>query len=136
MIPRREDSRRWLALGAVCVGTLMIALDATVVNVALPIIQGDLHVSATSLAWVVNAYLVSFGGLLLLAGRPAGRLARPPRLLPDRPGRLHGSFADVRAGVAFVTSAGGASEPSRKCALAVAPEVRRPRMAIWSAAVW
>ena len=47
----------------------MIALDATVVNVALPILQGDLHVSAASLAWVVNAYLISFGGLLLLAGR-------------------------------------------------------------------
>jgi EmrB/QacA subfamily drug resistance transporter len=76
MTPRRKESRRWLALGAVCTGTLMTALDATVVNVALPTIQQDLHVSAASLAWVVNAYLISFGGLLLLAGRLGDLLGR------------------------------------------------------------
>jgi EmrB/QacA subfamily drug resistance transporter len=63
------DSRRWLALVVLCVGMLMIVLDVTVVNVALPSIQTDLGFSQSSLAWVVNAYLISFGGLLLLAGR-------------------------------------------------------------------
>src|SRR5881396_3180047 len=58
-----------MALYVLCVGMLMIVLDATIVNVALPTIQGDLGFSQSSLAWVVNAYLISFGGLLLLAGR-------------------------------------------------------------------
>jgi EmrB/QacA subfamily drug resistance transporter len=60
---------RWVALYVLCTGMLMIVLDATVVNVALPSIQTDLGFSASSLAWVVNAYLIAFGGLLLLAGR-------------------------------------------------------------------
>jgi EmrB/QacA subfamily drug resistance transporter len=63
------DSRRWLALYVLCGGMLMIVLDATIVNVALPSIQDDLGFSQSSLAWVVNAYLIAFGGLLLLAGR-------------------------------------------------------------------
>jgi EmrB/QacA subfamily drug resistance transporter len=64
-----EDRRRWLALYVLCVGVLMIVLDSTIVNVALPSIQRDLGFSQSDLAWVVNAYLVAFGGLLLLAGR-------------------------------------------------------------------
>jgi EmrB/QacA subfamily drug resistance transporter len=64
-----EDRRRWLALYVLCVGMLMIVLDATIVNVALPTIQEDLGFSQNDLAWVVNAYLIAFGGLLLLAGR-------------------------------------------------------------------
>src|ERR671939_60026 len=60
---------RWIALVVLCVGMLMIVLDATVVNVALPSIQQDLGFTQSSLAWVVNAYLIAFGGLLLLAGR-------------------------------------------------------------------
>ncbi len=60
---------RRLALYVLCVGMLMIVLDVTIVNVALPAIQEDLHFSTSSLAWVVNAYLIAFGGLLLLAGR-------------------------------------------------------------------
>jgi EmrB/QacA subfamily drug resistance transporter len=60
---------RWLALYVLCAGVLMIVLDVTVVNVALPSIQDDLGFSQSSLAWVVNAYLIAFGGLLLLAGR-------------------------------------------------------------------
>src|SRR5438552_1422261 len=63
------DRRRWAALVVLCVGQLMIVLDVTVVNVALPTIQRDLHFSQASLAWVVNAYLLTFGGLMLLAGR-------------------------------------------------------------------
>jgi EmrB/QacA subfamily drug resistance transporter len=63
------DRRRWLALHVLCAGVLMIVLDATIVNVALPSIAGDLRFSTGDLSWVVNAYLVAFGGLLLLAGR-------------------------------------------------------------------
>src|SRR5215213_2928800 len=63
------DRKRWMALYVLCVGMLMIVLDATIVNVALPSIQDDLGFSQSNLAWVVNAYLIAFGGLLLLAGR-------------------------------------------------------------------
>jgi MFS family permease len=63
------DRARWIALVVLCVGMLMIILDSTVVNVALPSIQRDLGFSQPNLAWVVNAYLITFGGLLLLAGR-------------------------------------------------------------------
>ena len=64
------DSRaRWYALIVLCLGTLMIVLDSTIVNVALPSIRDDLGFSSTSLAWVVNAYLLTFGGFLLLGGR-------------------------------------------------------------------
>jgi EmrB/QacA subfamily drug resistance transporter len=74
-----DDRRRWLALYVLCAGVLMIVLDATIVNVALPSIQEDLGFSQSSLAWVVNAYLIPFGGLLLLAGR-AGDLVGPRRV--------------------------------------------------------
>ena len=67
-LPAARDDR-WLALAVLCAGTLMIVLDATIVNVALPAIQRDLGFSQSSLAWVVNAYLIAFGGVLLLAGR-------------------------------------------------------------------
>ncbi len=63
------NDRRWISLIVLCVGMLMIVLDGTVVNVALPSIQNDLGFSQSNLAWVVNAYLIAFGGLLLLAGR-------------------------------------------------------------------
>ena len=59
----------WLALIVLCLGTLMIVLDSTIVNVALPSIRADLRFSQTSLAWVVNAYMLTFGGFLLLGGR-------------------------------------------------------------------
>jgi len=64
-----EGSNRWLALIVLCLGDLMIVLDVTIVGVALPSIREDLGFSETSLAWVVNAYLLTFGGFLLLAGR-------------------------------------------------------------------
>jgi EmrB/QacA subfamily drug resistance transporter len=63
------DRSRWIALVVLCTGMLMIILDSAIVNVALPPIQSDLGFSQTNLAWVVNAYLIPFGGLLLLAGR-------------------------------------------------------------------
>jgi len=71
-----SDRSRWTALVVLCVGMLMIVLDATIVNVALPSIQDDLGFSQSSLAWVVNAYLIAFGGLLLLAGRLGDLLGR------------------------------------------------------------
>jgi EmrB/QacA subfamily drug resistance transporter len=61
--------RRWLALLILCLGDLMIVLDVTIVGVALPSIRADLGFSEESLAWVVNAYLITFGGFLLLGGR-------------------------------------------------------------------
>src|SRR5947208_15200230 len=64
-----DDRKRWLALYVLCLGDLMIVLDSTIVNVALPSIRSDLGFSEASLAWVVNAYLLTFGGFLLLAGR-------------------------------------------------------------------
>src|SRR4051794_15153819 len=75
----REGRRRWLALYVLCLGSLMIVLDSTIVNVALPSIRDDLGFSETSLAWVVNAYLLTFGGCLLLGGR-LGDLYGPRRL--------------------------------------------------------
>jgi EmrB/QacA subfamily drug resistance transporter len=64
-----DNRTRWLALTILCLGDLMIVLDTTIVNVALPSIRADLGFSQTSLAWVVNAYLLTFGGFLLLGGR-------------------------------------------------------------------
>jgi EmrB/QacA subfamily drug resistance transporter len=71
-----RDRGRWIALVVLCVGFLMIILDQTIVNVALPSIQDDLGFSQSSLAWVVNAYLIAFGGLLLLAGRLGDLIGR------------------------------------------------------------
>ncbi|MGI8802698.1 MAG: MFS transporter [Solirubrobacteraceae bacterium] len=70
------DRKRWIALYVLCVGVLMIVLDATVVNVALPTIRHDLGFSQATLAWVVNAYLIAFGGFLLLAGRLGDLIGR------------------------------------------------------------
>jgi len=68
-VTTHDDRTRWIALYVLCLGSLMIVLDATIVNVALPSIREDLGFSETSLAWVVNAYLLTYGGLLLLGGR-------------------------------------------------------------------
>jgi EmrB/QacA subfamily drug resistance transporter len=71
-----EDRSRWIALYVLCAGVLMIVLDVTIVNVALPSIQDDLGFTNSSLAWVVNAYLIAFAGLLLLAGRLGDLMGR------------------------------------------------------------
>src|SRR6476619_7448034 len=76
MTAEQMEKNRWIALVLLCTGFLMIVLDATVVNVALPSIQDDLGFSPSSLAWVVNAYLIAFGGLLLLAGRIGDLVSR------------------------------------------------------------
>jgi MFS family permease len=74
--PAEPVHNRWAALVVMCVGMLMIVLDTTIVNVALPSIQDDLGFSQSSLAWVVNGYLIAFGGLLLLAGRLGDLIGR------------------------------------------------------------
>src|ERR1700732_1251294 len=71
-----NDRRRWLGLVVVCLAQLMIVLDTTIVNVALPAIQRDLHFSQGNLTWVVNAFLVTAGSFLLLAGRLGDLIGR------------------------------------------------------------
>src|SRR3954453_1207758 len=110
-----EERNRWIALVVLCAGMLMIVLDATVVNVALPSIQSDLGFSTSSLAWVVNAYLIAFGGLLLLAGRLGDLLSRRGMFLA---GLAVFTLASLACGVAqsqevlvaarFVQGVGGA----------------------------
>jgi EmrB/QacA subfamily drug resistance transporter len=73
---RFGDRQRWLALVVICFGQLMIVLDSTIVNVALPAIQHDLHFSQANLTWVVNGYLIAYGSLLLLAGRAGDLIGR------------------------------------------------------------
>lgn len=80
-VSTQNDRSRWIALVVLCIGMLMIVLDATVVNVALPAIQSDLGFSASGLAWVINAYLIAFGGLLLLAGRLGDIISRRGMML-------------------------------------------------------
>ncbi|HEY2652193.1 MAG TPA: DHA2 family efflux MFS transporter permease subunit [Solirubrobacteraceae bacterium] len=71
-----SEQGRWIALIVLCAGFLMIILDQTIVNVALPTIQHDLRFTQSNLAWVINAYLIAFGGLLLLAGRLGDLIGR------------------------------------------------------------
>ena len=75
-MPNTTRDRRWVALTVLCAGMLMIILDITIVNVALPSIQHDLGFSQSGLAWVINAYLIPFGSLLLLAGRVGDLVSR------------------------------------------------------------
>ncbi|MBV9604944.1 MAG: MFS transporter [Solirubrobacterales bacterium] len=106
---------RWFALLVVCSGMLMIVLDATIVTVALPLIQRELHFSQANLAWVTNAYLITFGGLLMLAGR-LGDLLGPKRVFVS--GLCLFTAASALCGIAsdqymliaarFVQGAGGA----------------------------
>ncbi|HEX6488744.1 MAG TPA: MFS transporter [Candidatus Dormibacteraeota bacterium] len=93
----RDDLRRWIALLVVCFGQLMIVLDSTIVNVALPSIQGDLGFSEAGLTWVVNAYSISFGGFVLLAGRLGDLVGRKRVFLA---GVLVFTMASVLCGVA------------------------------------
>src|SRR5215470_2834934 len=71
-----EDRRRWLALAVIVAAQFMVVLDVAIVNVALPSIQSDLHFSEESLQWVITAYTIFFGGVLLLGGRLADLLGR------------------------------------------------------------
>src|SRR5271165_196190 len=73
---RKRERRRWIALAVLCLGQLMMVLDATIVNVALPSIQRELHFSQGNLTWVLDGYLITFGGFLLLAGRLGDLIGR------------------------------------------------------------
>src|SRR4051794_28211815 len=95
--PPTQDRDRWIALVVLCAGFLMIILDQTIVNVALPSIQDDLDFSQSSLAWVVNAYLIAFGGLLLLAGRIGDLVGRRRVFIA---GLALFTFASILCGVA------------------------------------
>jgi EmrB/QacA subfamily drug resistance transporter len=75
-VPNGTKDSRWIALTVLCVGMLMIILDVTIVNVALPSIQRELGFSQSGLAWVINAYLIPFGSMLLLAGRIGDLVSR------------------------------------------------------------
>ena len=76
-VPRTEpDPRRWWALALLCGAFYMVILDAAIVTVALPSIERELHFTAQGLQWVVSAYALTFGGLLLLGGRAADLLGR------------------------------------------------------------
>src|SRR5436305_14280672 len=76
-----EDNRKWWTLAAMCFALFMIMLDNTVVNVALPSIQRDLHASISSLEWTVNAYTLTFAVLLVTGGRLGDILGRRPKFL-------------------------------------------------------
>jgi EmrB/QacA subfamily drug resistance transporter len=109
------ERNRWIALVVLCAGFLMIILDQTIVNVALPSIQTDLHFSQSALAWVVNAYLIAFGGLLLLVGRLGDLIGRRRIFLTGLTvftvASLVCGLADDRAlliGARFVQGVGGA----------------------------
>ena len=110
-----EDRSRWLALYVLCAGVLMIVLDATIVNVALPSIQDDLGFSQRNLAWVVNAYLIAFAGLLLLSGRVGDLVGRRRVFLAGLAGFVAASLVCAAAqsegvliGARFVQGIGGA----------------------------
>jgi EmrB/QacA subfamily drug resistance transporter len=110
-----SERRRWIALAVLCLGQLMMVLDATIVNVALPSIQRDLHFSQGNLTWVIDAYLITFGGFLLLAGRMGDLVGRKKVFLS---GLVLFTAASVFCGVAdsqamliagrFVQGIGGA----------------------------
>jgi EmrB/QacA subfamily drug resistance transporter len=113
--PATDERRRWIALYVLCAGMLMIVLDVTVVNVALPSIQSDLGFSGSSLAWVVNAYLISFGGFLLLAGRFGDLLGHRRMFLAGLAVFISASMVcglagsqEVLVGARFVQGVGGA----------------------------
>src|SRR5437588_835896 len=113
--PNGDERSRWIALYVLCAGVLMIVLDVTVVNVALPTIQSNLGFTQSSLAWVVNAYLIAFGGLLLLAGRFGDLIGRRSVFLAGlavfTAASLVCGLADSQAllvGARFIQGVGGA----------------------------
>src|SRR6202050_5944644 len=96
-VERARERRRWIALGVLCLGQLMMVLDATIVNVALPSIQRELHFTQANLTWVIDGYLITFGGFLLLAGRFGDLVARKKVFLA---GLVLFTAASVLCGVA------------------------------------
>ena len=134
-----SDRRRWIALVILCLGQLMIVLDATIVNVALPSIQGDLHFTQANLTWVINAYLIAFGSFLLLAGRLGDLVGRKKVFLSGlalfTTASAFCGIADSQAlliGARFVQGIGGAVASSVIIAIIVTefPEAREQAKAL------
>jgi EmrB/QacA subfamily drug resistance transporter len=131
--PAAADSRRWATLAIVCLAQLMIVLDVTIVNVALPAIQQDLGFSQGDLTWVVNAFLITFGSLLLLTGRIGDLVGRKRVFLA---GLVIFTVASLLCGIAptsqtlvaarFLQGIGAAAQASVILAIIVTefPEVR------------
>jgi EmrB/QacA subfamily drug resistance transporter len=127
------ERRRWVSLAVVCLGQLMMVLDATIVNVALPVLQHDLHFSQANLAWVIDAYMIAFGSFLLLAGRLGDLLGRKRTFLI---GLVVFTLASVACGLAddqllligarFIQGLGGAVASAAVLALLVT-EFPQPR---------
>src|SRR6188472_2246498 len=129
----RDGRRRWAALAVVCLGQLMMVLDATIVNVALPWIQSDLRFSQANLTWVLDAYMIAFGSFLLLAGRVGDLVGRKRVFLSGlvvftAASAVCGLAPDQGAliGARFVQGLGGAVASSVILALIVT-EFRDPR---------
>src|SRR4051812_37113290 len=97
-LPVSADTRRWLGLGLLCSAFFMVILDVAIVNVALPSIQADLDFSQRNLQWVVSAYALTFGGLLLLGGRAADVLGQRRMFVS---GVAVFAFASLLAGIAW-----------------------------------
>src|SRR5262245_37947674 len=95
--PPRADRRRWAALAFIATAQLMIALDATIVNIALPTAQRSLHIAAADRQWAITAYTLAFGGLLLIGGRVADLFGR------------RRTFVAALAGFAAASAFGGAA---------------------------
>ena len=133
------ERRRWVSLAVVCLGQLMMVLDATIVNVALPSMQRDLHFSQANLAWVVDAYMIAFGSFLLLAGRLGDLFGRRRMFLT---GLVVFTLASIACGLAgdqvvlivarFVQGLGGAIASAAVLALLVTefPEPRERAIAM------
>ena len=115
------DPRRWRALWIICLAQVMLLLDVTVVNVALPPIQHDLGFSATSLAWVVNGYTVTYGGLLMLGGRMGDLLGRRRMFMIGL-----AIFALASASARASPSSPACSSPAASCRARAPPSSARP----------
>ncbi len=106
MEPITDARRRWLALYVLCLASLMSVLDVTIIGVALPSIRTDLGFSETSLAWLVNGYLLTYGGFLLLGGRLGDLFGHRSGSSNSRAGRANRLTPDRRSGV--IADAGAA----------------------------
>ena len=112
--------RRWLALGLLCVAQFIVVLDASIVNVALPSIGEALNFSEANLSWIVNAYVLTFGGFLLLGGRMADLLVRRRVFM---------------AGLLLVAVASGHRAESFDAGHWLVDEIKK-RVPVWKKEVW